>query len=292
MGDLTWSVKMPEDLKEKIADKLQESGLTGKEFIEALLCSYEIQSVKEKRPEIAPDMQELEALSKRICSIYANMGERISTLLTDKEDYYKTALEEKNYFIKNLEDKIKEIMTEKEELEDKKSQIEIEKDNILKEKVAIENRLMNEVEQISEINKSNKALIEEYKQKNDTLTGLLKEYETYKKERQELNIELDGERNKIKETQRIVSEMEDKLKGSQNKLIQVEEQFKDQLKVLKEQYGIEKEKALLEQEKSLRNELQILRDEYNNKVKGLLDELEARHKSKGSKVKDDSKKHT
>ncbi len=52
-----------------------------------------------------------------------------------------------------------------------------------------------------------------------------------------------------------------------------------QIESIIEQQSFEKEKALLEQEKSLRNELQAEREEYNNKIKALLDELEARNKA-------------
>lgn len=39
MPDTTWGVKVPEELKERIAKAQQESHLAGKEFLEALLQS-------------------------------------------------------------------------------------------------------------------------------------------------------------------------------------------------------------------------------------------------------------
>ena len=286
MGDLTWSVKMSEDLKEKIAGKLQESGLTGKEFMESLLGAYELQNVKEIRPEIAPDLQELESLSKRLCSIYVNIGERITSLLTDKENYYKEILKEKDELIKSQEEKIKELEAIRKELEKKAIQLEKERDLISKEKKKLEVSFQNELKQLTEITQSNKALIDSYKQKNYSLTEQLVDLETYKRQNQVLKAELEQERDNRKDAQVSNREAQEELKRTRDSLLQVEEQFKDQIKSLREQCNYEKDRALLEQEKALRNEIQLLREEYNVKVKGLLDELEARQGGQVSKEND------
>jgi len=108
MAELTtWSVKMTDTLKEKIAGSLQESGLTGKEFMEVLLNTYE--QVKKDRPEITPDLDELETLTKRICAIYVNVGERITTLLNDKDNSYKTLVTEKTDLARTLQKRITEL---------------------------------------------------------------------------------------------------------------------------------------------------------------------------------------
>jgi len=166
MADLTWSVKMPEELKEKVAEKLQESGLSGKEFMESLLNSYELQRVKEERPELLQDLQELEILTKRICSVYVNMGERITTVLSDKETIYKMDLHDKCTEIESLKENIKVLSLENEEINNKLLQLENSKATLEKEKAEMEARVMNEIKQLSEINLTNKDLIDEYKQKN------------------------------------------------------------------------------------------------------------------------------
>lgn len=105
--------------------------MTGKEFMEVLLASYGAEG-EEERPEIANDVQELESLAKRICNIYVNMGERMNTLLSDRENYYKGAVGEKDELIKNLEEKIKELEKTGKDWKEKAGRIEKEKDNIEK----------------------------------------------------------------------------------------------------------------------------------------------------------------
>jgi len=278
MAELTtWSVKMTDTLKEKIAGSLQESGLTGKEFMEVLLNTYE--QVKKDRPEIKPDLDELETITKRICAIYVNVGERITTLLNEKDNSYKAIVEEKTDLARTLQKRITELENALKEKRTLAKELEAERDKIQEEKINLELRQQKELQQLAEINQGNKTLIEEYRQKNDTLTGLLAEYETYKSQLQELKKELDQERNKSKEAQGKTKDAEETLKRTKERLFQTEERYKAQIENIIDQHSFEKEKALLEQEKSLRNELQAVRDEYNNRIKVLLDEIEARNKA-------------
>jgi len=278
MAELTtWSVKMTDGLKEKISGSLQESGLTGKEFMEVLLNTYE--QVKKDRPEITPDLDELETLTKRICAIYVNVGERITTLLNDKDNSYKALVAEKTDLARTLQKRITELENS---LKDKitiAKELAAEKDKIQEEKINLELRQQKEIQQLAEINQSNKSLIEEYRQKNDTLTGLLAEYETYKNQIQELKKEVNLEKIKRAGAEDKFKKAEDALNKNKEKLFQAEERYKAQIESIIEQQSFEKEKALLEQEKSLRNELQAEREEYNNRIKTLLDEIEARNKA-------------
>jgi len=278
MAELTtWSVKMTDTLKEKIAGSLQESGLTGKEFMEVLLNTYE--QVKKDRPEITPDLDELETLTKRICAIYVNVGERITTLLNDKDNSYKSLVTEKTELARTLQKRITELENSLKEKITIAKELAAEKDKIQEEKISLELRQQKEIQQLAETNQSNKSLIEEYRQKNDTLTGLLAEYETYKNQNQELKKEVNLEKIKRAGSEDKLKKSEDALNKNKEKLFQAEERYKAQIESIIEQQSFEKEKALLEQEKSLRNELQAEREEYNNRIKTLLDEIEARNKA-------------
>ena len=278
MAELTtWSVKMTDTLKEKIAGSLQESGLTGKEFMEVLLNTYE--QVKKDRPEITPDLDELETLTKRICAIYVNVGERITTLLNDKDNSYKALVTEKTDLARTLQKRITELENSLKEKITIAKELAAEKDKIQEEKINLELRQQNEIRQLAEINQSNKSLIEEYRQKNDTLTGLLAEYETCKSQIQELKKEVNLEKIKRAGAEDKFKKAEDALNKNKEKLFQTEERYKVQIESIIEQQSFEKEKALLEQEKFLRNELQAEREEYNNRIKALLDEIEARNKA-------------
>ena len=279
MGDITWSVKMPEELKEKISEKLQETGLTGKDFIDSLLTAYELQQVKTSRPEIAPDLMELEKITKRICSIYANMGERINTVLVDKDNFHITTIGEKDKLIIKQEENILSLQAIKEELEERISQAEGKIDTINKDRAETEAHYVNHVNQLSEVNLSNKDLIEEYKKKIDTMSGLLSEYETYKSQIQTLKAELETEKDLRKEAQASNKVMAEDLNKTNMVIIKTVEEHKEQITRIKEQCEFQKEKALLEQEKTFRKEMQVQTDEYNKKIKELLQELNESRKA-------------
>jgi chromosome segregation ATPase len=272
----TWSVKLTEDVKEKVSRTLQQSGLTGKEFMEVLLNTYE--QIKKDRPEITPDLEELESITKRICTIYVNVGERITTLLHDKDNHYKALIAEKTDLTSMLQKKIAELETALKEKSTAAKELQAEKDKIQEEKTGLESRQQNELKQLTEINESNKSLITEYMQKNESLRELLAKFETYKSQLEELKKEVNLEKLKRGGAEDKLKKAEDALNKSKEKLFQTEERYKSQIENIIEQQAFEKEKALLEQEKSLRNELQVVREEYNNKIKALLDEIEGKKK--------------
>jgi chromosome segregation ATPase len=278
MAELTtWSVKMTDTLKEKIAGSLQQSGLTGKEFMEVLLNTYE--QVKKDRPEITPDLDELETLTKRICAIYVNVRERITTLLNDKDNSYKALVAEKTDLARTLQKRITELENSLKEKITLAKELEAEKDKLREEKINLELRQQNEIQQLAEINLSNKSLIEEYRQKNDTLTGLLAKYETHKNQLHELKKEINLEKIKRAGSEDKLKKSEDALGKAKERLLQTEERYKAEVENIIKQQSFEKEKALLEQEKFLRNELQAEREEYNNRITTLLDEIEEKKKN-------------
>lgn len=69
MADTTWGVKVPEELKEKVTEAMQNSGLSSKEFVENLLQTYELSHLKETQSVISPDIDELQALTLKILYI-------------------------------------------------------------------------------------------------------------------------------------------------------------------------------------------------------------------------------
>ena len=102
MADTTWGVKVPEELKEKLSQVMQGSGLSGKDFVESMLQAYIIQEMSENQPIMAPDLKELQVVTNRIVAIYANLGERLSNVITDKDNWFNAELEKKEKSINVL----------------------------------------------------------------------------------------------------------------------------------------------------------------------------------------------
>ena len=78
MADTTWSVRMPEKLKEKINQLIEET-LTNKDFVADMVQVYELNKVREMSRETESDIRELQRLTRRINAIFVNVIERMKT---------------------------------------------------------------------------------------------------------------------------------------------------------------------------------------------------------------------
>jgi hypothetical protein len=84
----TWGVKVSDEVREKIKNAMEASGLQGKEFMESMVSLYEANMMKDSQPILAQDISELETITRRIISMYVGLGERIKTLVDDKERHH------------------------------------------------------------------------------------------------------------------------------------------------------------------------------------------------------------
>lgn len=57
--DATWSVRMPEEMKEKISVMINESGLNAKDFISQIIQAYELKAARKLQPVMDADIEEL-----------------------------------------------------------------------------------------------------------------------------------------------------------------------------------------------------------------------------------------
>jgi len=67
--DATWSVRMPEEMKEKISAMITESGLNAKDFISQIIQTYELKAARKLQPVMDADIEELSLLTSRNCWI-------------------------------------------------------------------------------------------------------------------------------------------------------------------------------------------------------------------------------
>ena len=250
-----FSVRMESDDKEKLMELIQESGKSSKEFMSILMGAYELNKVKMDVPEVAEDLNHLEALTNQINNVYMNMAKRIQTIDTAKTLQF-------NKDIEIYKSKIESLKAENEGFKvDKESMV-----NLLQESSNISEGLKKQVKQFNEIMDSNKALIQEYKEKNDTLAGLVNEYKGFKDQNETIkglladsqarNIDLN---NKIKTKEMEIDTLKAKLQAA---AVEAEKEVK-RVSELKE---FEKEKALLEQEKLFNKKIQELQEESNKKI--------------------------
>jgi chromosome segregation ATPase len=286
---VTWGVKMSEDLKEKIGGLLKESGLQGKEFIEYLATLYENNQIKQNQPLMTQDFEEIETLTRRILSVFNNVGERVTTTLKDREEQHHGKLSQQQEILNMLHAKVKEQDQELEELKSSNDILRQQAEEAIDEKVNFKSDYITKVNQLTELMDSNKALIEEYKSKNDTLTGLLDEYKQYREQIKVISVEMEKEQGDHKATKEELRILQQKADHLEEQAKEIKEKHKGDQQALKDKMAIECEKESLKKDRDYQNMIQSIREEYNTKVKSLLDEIE-NVRDDGSKLEKVTKK--
>lgn len=263
MPDITYSVKVSEQDQERLKTLVNESGLNNKDFFINLLSIYEIQKAKEITPILTADIEELETLTRRINSIFANASERINTLQRESTEERERQAETNQSTIALLQQRINGL--EQDRLHDEERIQGFIDDKEQAEQRASE--LQNRIKEFEQAATDKQLLIEEYKSKNDTLTSIVDEYKTASGENKKLRAENTDFMRKIDGLETQVKSLNEKSEEQAAKHAVELERLKDTLK-------LEHEKAMLELERQHQKELQDGQELYNDKVKALLERLE------------------
>lgn len=295
MSDVTFGVKVPEELKKQLEDLQKSSGLrTGKDFMQQLVNIYQVEKAKESIPVVAEDLKELQTLTQRINNIYLNLGYRIESINKAQEEEKTKMLKDKDSIIKNLQTKIEDLKDQNDNLNNDNS-----------EKVNLINDLYQRVNQLTNSNDSIKALNDEYKSKIDTMAGIVEQYKGYKDTNEELNklladsqtrnIELD---NSIKEKDIVIEKLNSELamvkKANEKTVQELNTKHNEFIQSVKDKAELQREKEILELKSQHQEDKQELQNKYNkqieeyqNKYKELLKELEQKKASRsiGSRKK-------
>lgn len=125
-----FSVKVPEELRERIRTLMNGSGMQGKDFMEEVVKLYELYAVKSAMPSVAGDIEELQALTKRMYDIYISLVERSNNLMKDKETSLQQEIETKNRSISLIQEKLDKTTAELETLKTDREHIVKLKDEI------------------------------------------------------------------------------------------------------------------------------------------------------------------
>lgn len=253
--NITWSVKVNEETQERLRGLVEESGFNNREFFVNLLSMYEIQRAKEITPILTADIEELETLTRRINSIFANASERINTLQREANKENEKQAETNQSTIELLQQRIdgmKQDSLHDEErihlfIQDKET-AESKTDELLQQAKQLENTISDKT-----------ALIEEYKRKNDDLSGIVSEYKTAATESKKLSDTVNNLKQVNNEKQRQIEELKRELQ-------QQADTFKVEQENMKKSFLIDKDTALLELKKEQQKDLQEQQTEYSHKI--------------------------
>ena len=270
MADVTFGVKVPEEMKNELAEIMKSTQLTGKEFMGLLLTTYKLEQKKQAEDLLVKDIDELQRLLQRIQTMYLNVSERVGLVVEErigeveavvvqKEEEKETLIKEKSL----LEEKINNLLKEKEEAKDRY--------------VALEKAYSELEEQISEQKiqiKQHHTLCEKYEEQ---IVGLKEENSKWErleieiKERNEENARLKVRNDEVSSELWFAQREVEKLK----ELLKQEEDGKNkELTTLKEKYDLELQNSLLEQKLVFTNKIEVLKEEQHKVQQELNDRIQ------------------
>lgn len=283
-----FSVRLEEQDKEKLLQMIQESGRSNKEFMSVLLSAYELNKAKIEIPDLAKDIEGLQALTQRINEYYVNIGKRIEDTQKAKDIQYTKEVEVYKNRIDGLKAENEKLNADFEELQQAYSST---CGNIEEYK--------KQLEQLVQIQESNKALIKEYQSKIDTLSGIIEEYKGYKAEIETIKSLLTDTNTKVLQQDNIIKNKEAdinklnadiktkendindlKLKNDES-VKQITDKHLQEMNQLKKENELNVKLAVAEIKEELNNKLLLEQqkhnkeiEEYQAKYKALLEEME------------------
>ena len=276
MSDATYSVRLPEELKEKILELIHESGLTGKDFMADLVELYRLHSTKEhSNVFIQSELDELRQYMSRINGIYSNIVERTESAISlekkKNEENVDTMLSEKL----RVEEKLEETQRELEEVKELETSHRIEAEELQERLEKAEVNYQTNLE-------NTEALLEEYKEKNSSLKESLEDYHQTLKENKEIHEKLrkindfvSTLRDQAGEKNREIEKLEEQLQAEQEKRKEMktslEEKHQSEMRKLVDDLNFKWEKKLFEQEKTLNQEKEEVKEVYTEKLQAVID---------------------
>ena len=267
--DTTWSIRMPEEMKEKISAMINESGLIPKDFMAQIMQLYELNTIKQIQPFMATDVEELSQLTGRIQHIFINLCERVTSYQQQREEEFGVKLSEKDSMLSIFNDRIQA-------LERQLSRYE-EEMGILKKRY---DDLFQQHEQAEEICETHKALVMEYREKNDTLTGLLGEYKDLKQLSESLKQSLDEEKKQCLSIQNKLLEKENEMEHLKSLSEDQKVAARSELERRLELAEIAKEKEILALQKEQHKTLEDIQQQYTEKIREQLEVIGNLQKNK------------
>lgn len=279
MADVTFGVKVSEEMKNELSQIMKEHTLSGKEFMSMLLASYHLDQAKNESELFESDLIELEKLIKRIAHIFINMTEKSKlayqeevtalekVIQTQQEEKEKGKIEQEE--LKTLCNKMKEEKQSLEKkVEEKQQLIEKQAKEIKAQKVQLENTALLHEKFQDEVH-ALKQKIEEYQRLEIEIEERNTENNKLKTRNDEVSSENWFLKREIEKIQQEKEQMVQKYQESEkNTQIQFELQLKNQL--LEEQLNFNKICTTLKEEIiSLKEEKALIIQEYEAKINAL-----------------------
>ena len=255
MADVTWGVKVPEELKEQINRLMQESGLQGKDFMQQVIDTYVLELAKEQIPEIAQDLRELQGITQRINDIYLNMGYRMENLCESQKQSIDKQLMKQDEIITELSEKLKESREKYENLVE-----------LYNEKINNITELNDRLEQIIENNESLKSLNREYAHNISDLEGKIQKYRELEAQNHSLREENSKVKEKLKGIEAELDTRDIRIRKLDSQIRTIKIRHKEELEVLNQEFDVKIDKMALSLEKEHIKKVEDIKADFRERL--------------------------
>ncbi len=261
MADTTYSVKIDEELKDRIMNAIKNSGVTGKEFFSKLIEIYETQNAGHENR--VKELSELEGHLSRIKALYSGLLEDSKLELESVSSEYKKEIEEKERVINSLTEKVKTLS---EELSKVKS--------LLEESENEKNDLKKNLKDLSEKDETNLELIKEYKEK-------IKKIEMEVESSKAAKVENESLKKQIAEMEKHFEEIEKENKELSNEA----ENLKSDLEKIQYDHKKEIEGILLRSNMEHQTEIMKEKQECQDRIRAIIEDQRKQFEEYNSTIK-------
>lgn len=255
MSDVTFGVKVSEEMKTELSQLMKDHALSGKEFMSMLLASYRLDKAKEETQLFEGDIIELQNLTKRIQSIFLNMTEK--SRLSNQEE--QQALEK---VIESQQLEKESIIKEQEELKKKLEAAKIREHDLNEKNHALQKtntEFEKEILTLKRQLENNTLLHKKFEEEVKQLNVKVDDYKRLEVEIEERNTE----NSKLKaRNDEMASEMwflQREIEKLQKESMQKSEEYQKEKEYLAAQFELKLKNELLEQRLSLFEEINGLK---------------------------------
>lgn len=272
--DSILSVRINEEVKEKFIKLAEEQGVNNKEFLDLIIKSYEMNKVTADVDFMRNDIEELQAIVKRVVDIYINIIDKSKLRTTELINNFNLSIgEEKEKTegftleISNMKKQLEELKSENKDLKNSGKELQVA---LSKEKEAIkESRDMNSIlkEKLTDFNR--------YKEENENLkknaTASEKELAAFQSEFYDIKQELE---KYISENQQLKDKINEIIKSNHLHVEELKSSYEGQLKMKENELSLKLQQEILQKEQGLRQEIWDLKAKYDEKISSLIKEKE------------------